>query len=296
MVVTGMGGVTDAFPEYAQELLERIGHALRYRKPVVMFGQGVGPLELPELRSKATAVLPRVHLIALREGKFGVPLLRSLGVDTNRVMVTGDDAIEMAIPNRSKQAGTGFGVNLRAAGYAEVDPGFVSQCRTVLQHAAGALSAPMVPVPISTVPGEEDIITIRSIIDGYHVSSRCDVHIDTPAKVIRQIQSCRIVFTGSYHAAVFALALGVPVVCLAKSNYYRDKFLGLAELFGTGCQVIMAREQDWQPRLASALKIAWRTADEIKPHLLEAAERQLLLSRAAYRKAYELLSADTCRP
>jgi len=117
--------------------------------------------------------------------------------------------------------------------------------------------------------------------------------VDTPFKVLYQIKSCRLVFAGSYHAAVFALSLGVPVVCLARSHYYRDKFLGLAELFGTGCIVILAREPNWKPLLANALESAWHSVDEVKPHLLAAAKRQVLLSRAAYQRVFEILSATT---
>jgi colanic acid/amylovoran biosynthesis protein len=295
MVVAGMGALTDAFPEYTWGLLDRIEQALGYRKPVVIVGQGIGPLENPELRSKAMAVLPRVSFIAVRERRSGIPLLSSLGVDPDRVMVTGDDAIEMAISAGPARAGMGFGVSLRVAAYAEVDLGFVSQCREVLQSAARTFGAPMVPVPISRTPGEEDALTIQWIMAEYSEASNGGMNVDTPLKVIDQIKSCRIVFTGAYHAAVFALSLGVPAICLAKSDYYRDKFLGLAEWFGTGCEVILAHEPDWLPKLANALEKAWRTADEVKPYLLAAAERQLVLSRAAYQKVYDIVTANTCR-
>jgi polysaccharide pyruvyl transferase WcaK-like protein len=295
LVVTGMGGITDAFPEYAWGLLDRIETALRYGKPVAMLGQGMGPLEHPELRSKATAVLPHVGFIALREGRAGIPLLQSLGVDPDRVVVTGDDAIEIAVSAGSAQLGSGLGVNLRAATYAEVDFELVAQCREVLQGAARTFGAPIVPVPISTVSGEEDALTIQHLMSEYAGGLNCRMDVDSPLKVIGQVMLCRIVFAGSYHAAVFALSLGVPVVCFAQSNYYRDKFLGIAELFGSGCRIILAREPNWQHKLANALDEAWRTADEVKPHLLSAADRQLSLSRAAYQRVYHLVTSNTQR-
>ena len=39
-------------------------------------------------------------------------------------------------------------------------------------------------------------------------------------QVVRMAGRCRTVFTGSYHAAVFALAQGTPVVAIAASPYY----------------------------------------------------------------------------
>jgi polysaccharide pyruvyl transferase WcaK-like protein len=291
MVVTGMGGVTDAFPGYAQGLLERIEQALALKKPVFMLGQGIGPLDRPELRSKAAAVLPRVTFIALREGRSGIPLLRSLGVAPQRMMVTGDDAIELADASGFANGGRGLGVNLRFAEYAETDSTFVSECGEILQRSARKFEAPMVPIPISSVPGEEDAVTIQLLTAGYSESSDGGIEVNTPFRVINQIKSCRIVFAGSYHAAVFALSLGVPVVCLAKSHYYRDKFLGLAELFGAGCIVILGREPNWKSHLANALERAWHGADQLKPLLLAAAERQLLLSRSAYQRVFEIVSA-----
>jgi len=293
MVVTGMGGITDAFPEYAWGLLERIEQALTFGKPVVLLSQGMGPLECPELRSKAAAVLQRVPFIALREGRSGIPLLRSLGVAPSCMMVTGDDAIELANSCGLANGGRGLGVNLRVAAYADTDSTFASECGHILQRAARKFEAPIVPVPISAVPGEEDANTIRLITAGYSDCSIGGLRVDTPLKVLYQIKSCRLVFAGSYHAAVFALSLGVPVVCLARSHYYRDKFLGLAELFGTGCIVILAREPNWKPLLANALESAWHSVDEVKPHLLAAAKRQVLLSRAAYQRVFEILSATT---
>ena len=57
-------------------------------------------------------------------------------------------------------------------------------------------------------------------------------------KVIKQTARCRVVVTGAYHAAVFALAQGIPVVCLSNSPYYLAKFQGLEDLFGSGCTIV----------------------------------------------------------
>jgi polysaccharide pyruvyl transferase WcaK-like protein len=52
------------------------------------------------------------------------------------------------------------------------------------------------------------------------------------------VSRCRVVVTGSYHAGVFALAQGIPVVATAASRYYHDKFSGLADLFGGGGDIV----------------------------------------------------------
>jgi polysaccharide pyruvyl transferase WcaK-like protein len=290
MVVTGMGGITDAFPEFALGLLKRIEAALRCNKLVIMFGHGIGPLQDAELRSLAMAILPYVAFISLREGRSGVPLLRSLGVAPEHIMVTGDDAIEMAVCSQTARVGKSLGVNLRAATYAAVDAPFIAQCGAVLRTVAKTHAVRMVPVPISMVPGEEDANTIRQLMSGSSDPPDAGIDIDSPLMVIGQIKSCRVIFTGSYHAAVFALSSGVPAVCLARSAYYCDKFLGLAEQFGIGCEVVLGTQIDWPTKLTDALERAWRSADEVRPQLFAAANRQVKLSREAYQRAYELVT------
>ena len=79
--------------------------------------------------------------------------------------------------------------------------------------------------------------------------------------MIRQIQRCRLVVTGSYHAGVFALASGIPVVGLAKSSYYRDKFLGLADMFAVGCETVTLDESDCPTSLRDAIHGFMRLPD-----------------------------------
>jgi colanic acid/amylovoran biosynthesis protein len=103
------------------------------------------------------------------------------------------------------------------------------------------------------------------------------------------------VVTGSYHAGVFALAQGISVVGLAKSQYYKDKFLGVADQFGIGCEVILLDgEQLWE-KLIISINNAWRSSEEVRPQLLESAKRQIDLGHTAYRKIYQLVESRRLR-
>jgi polysaccharide pyruvyl transferase WcaK-like protein len=289
MVVSGMGGVTDAFRDYAIALLERLDLALQAGIPVVMVGQGIGPLQDPALRAKAEAVLPRVAFISLREGRASYPLLQSLGVSSDRIMTTGDDAIEMAYRLRPPRLGSGLGINLRLATYSAVDRQLVAQFRQLLQDLARLQEATLIPAPISNKPGEADADTIGYIMSGYEKRSCAAVDSGSLFGVIDNIKECRVVISGSYHAAVFALSQGIPAIGIANSEYYIDKFLGLADQFGPGCDVIVLRDRDWQSKLATGLDRAWQSADEVRPQLLAAADRQVASSQTAYQKIYELV-------
>ncbi|MBW8769772.1 MAG: polysaccharide pyruvyl transferase family protein [Gemmatimonadetes bacterium] len=280
VIVTGMGGVTDAFSEFATGLLDTLALATHAGRYTAMIGQGFGPLEDPQLRALASAVLPRVDLIAVREERASVPLLLSLGVSRERIVVTGDDTLEPAYRIRTDHLGDEIGVNLRIADYAGVGTSIVPAVQTALGNVARHQGAELVPVPISRVPGEADLDSIRMLIGDTDTSAVEGS--DRPEDAMRMVHRCRVVVTGSYHSAVFALASGVPAVGLAGSPYYEDKFKGLSDLFGDGCQTLMVDEPDLAGRLEQTTEQMFAHADELRPAILQATERQIGLGRAAF--------------
>jgi polysaccharide pyruvyl transferase WcaK-like protein len=306
-VATGGGYITDAFEYHAMRALDTIRIVKRRGKPAVIVGQGLGPIRSPALRANATAALPMVDLIALREHRAAAPLLDRLGVDAARVVTTGDDAIELSYDARDTDLGAGIGVNLRVAFYAEVDRTVIERARAALHDAGEAYGVPLLPVPISHVEGESDVETLRLLLAGVEAEcggSECAYapppgplpdaadggsRLVTPLDVIRQVGRCRLVVTGSYHAGVFALSQGIPVVALARSAYYRDKFLGLADQFSVGCEVIRLDDDTLRSKLRHAIDHTWRTAENVRPHLLRAAARQIELGHATYRRLCELV-------
>ena len=128
----------------------------------------------------------------------------------------------------------------------------------------------------------------RLLLAGHDDASDGGATLDTPQRVIEQVSRCRVVLTGAYHAAVFALAQGIPVVCLADSELYVDKFAGLADGFGTGCTIVPVRQGDLAGRLEGALAAAWDAAPRPHAPLRAAAERQAERSREAYARFFAL--------
>jgi polysaccharide pyruvyl transferase WcaK-like protein len=290
VAVAGMGGITDAFTVYALGVLSTLDLAIRHGVPTAMMGQGIGPLSDSALRARAVQVLPRVDWIALREGRAGLPLLRALGVPGERVCTTGDDAIELAVGQGGGDApGWGLGVNLRASDYSGVNDDIIASVRLGVQRAGVRVHAQLLAVPISRATGEEDAATIRRLVGGYEAVLDEGFSIDTPQAVVEQIKRCRVVVTGSYHAGVFALACGIPVVGLARSTYYLDKFFGLAEQFGCGCEVVILDDADVPDRIDAAIRRLWAEAEELRADLRTAAERQIAEGRAAYQHLRSLV-------
>jgi colanic acid/amylovoran biosynthesis protein len=111
-----------------------------------------------------------------------------------------------------------------------------------------------------------------------------------PDDVARLCGECRVVLTGSYHAAVFALAQGTPVVAIAASRYYEQKFFGLRDLFGTGCHVVEAGDE-LTGRLGTALESAWASSGDVTVALRTVARELVERSRQAYERLRALGAA-----
>ncbi|MDZ8077970.1 MAG: polysaccharide pyruvyl transferase family protein [Nostoc sp. DcaGUA01] len=295
VVASGGGYITDVFQTSAILALDTLGLASRLGKPTAMLGHGLGPLWKQNSLTKAKAVLPFVNVISLREKRAGIPLLKSMGISQERVFTTGDDAIELAYKARCLELGNGIGANLRVSKYSSISLTILEIVRSALQEVAKSQDAQLIAAPISRFyyKGYEDSdsMTIQKLLNGYENTADAGQYLDTPSKVIEQIGQCRVVVTGSYHAGVFALAQGIPVVCLAKSEYYIDKFLGLADQFGIGCTVVLLNDRHLREKLIISIDAAWKSAEHIRPQLLDAAKKQIQLGHDAYKRVYELVQS-----
>lgn len=288
VVASGGGYLTDSFPAHAYATLETLDLAMRMGKPVALLGQGIGPLERPSLRGYASRVLPGARGIGLREGLVGPQILREMGVPAERVLVTGDDAIELAFAPDAP-LGEAIGINLRLTDYSQVGEQTLETVRAALHQGAQRHGAALAPVPISFYPKSADSQAICELLRGFDDSSDGGATFTTPAHVIEAVARCRIVVTGSYHAAVFALSQGISVVGLAHSAYYVGKFNGLAHQFGPGCQTVLLNQDDAPQRLKSAIDLAWDEAPTHRPSLLSAARRQIEQSQAFYEQLRSLV-------
>lgn len=294
LVVAGGGGyVTDTWWWHAAGVLSLLSLAQRLGKPTAMFGQGIGPVRHRPLRAQAGAVLPKLTVLGLREGRTGPGLALSLGVPPGVMTVTGDDALEL-IGDTAAAEGKALGVNVRVAGYAGVDAAAAAAVGDLVLAVAAALEAPVVALPVSRYTADADIRALLALPHG-RTPNRTDIvltDIASPAALVSATASCRAIVTGSYHAAVFGLAQGVPVVCLAKSSYYHAKFDGLRALFPGACFMVSLDAADCAVSLSSAIRQAWDL-----PAAARAAARDTAIRlRDAGREAYAQFRAEVENP
>jgi polysaccharide pyruvyl transferase WcaK-like protein len=283
VMASGGGYFSDMFPEHACGLLDTLAGAEHFGVATAIMGAGFEEVRNPELRAKAAAVLPRVDFIGCREGLHAPSILQSFGVSPRQIHVVGDEAIAIAHEARPSHLGSGIGVNLRQAEYSGVSHDLVAAIAPVLAAMSKRYSAPLLPIPISMF-GPSDCESIRGLISPHNPNTDGGATLDTLAKLLAQVSHCRIVVTGSYHAAVFALSQGISTIGLARSLHYSTKLGGLRAEFGDGCTMVPLDSPNLPAELAAAINAAWQSADSHRPRLLESARNQIATCDAAYRR------------
>ena len=294
VVVSGGGVLTDAFKDNALGILATLDMAQQQSTPTAMFGQGLGPITMADIRARAAAVLPGVRLIGVRERRASLEVLQSLGVNLDRATVTGDDALELVLQTRRQMTpkpptAAAIGVNIRVTSYSHINTTHVAIIREALDAASTAHGATLVPIPIAH-RNQMDVNAIRELLGRLFVETAGGAAAPySPRAVIETIGGCRLVVTGSYHGAVFALGQGIPAVALASSQYYIEKMMGLADQFGHGCYVVRLDRAGAAPHIADSIARAWQQAETLQPTLVRRAEDQVRQSRAAYTRLKEMV-------
>ncbi len=291
VMMCGQGSINDDLKPHARQGLGLLNWAQQLGIPTVVMDQGIGPLEDPQLVALARNTLPRAKLITIREGPMGAAVLSKLGVSSARVRVTGDAAVELARRLTPDKLGTGIGLSVRNVPYAKIGRDLIEVLQPVIHSYAREHRAPLVAIPIMRGTQVPDTVSIEEVFRGYEGETRSGAELVTPESTAAAAHACRIVVTTTYHAAVFALSQGVPAVCLANSEYYSGKFNGLADQFGVGCTVVMLNSPDVVQQLESAMRKSWHSAENVRRHLLDSADRQIETSRSAYEELRLLQSA-----
>ncbi|NJC98961.1 MAG: hypothetical protein C3F07_17220 [Anaerolineales bacterium] len=293
-VPTGGGYLCDSDKRFLFSLFDRLEAAQARGVLTVMVGQGIGPLEDLELRKRASEVLPKLDYLLTREEKLTRPLLESLGVPPEKVLMTGDDAIEPAYLARKDRLGNGIGLSLRVAAYTDFHRVHIHAIRPVILAAAKRYNAELVSAPIDSNDADKEYVA--ELMRGYRRTFSSWRKFESTSAVIERISRCRIMVTGTFHGAVFAISQGIPVIGLANSVEYRNKISGLAAEFGEeGCQVLMLKDENLEENLRKAIDFAWSSAERLRPQLLEAAKRQIEMGHDAYQKIFSLVEARRSR-
>jgi polysaccharide pyruvyl transferase WcaK-like protein len=293
VVASGGGYLTDTWWWHAAGVLSVLRQAQSLGKPTAMFGQGIGPLRGRAVRAMACMVLPRLAALGLREEVTGLGLALAFGARRDVITVTGDEAIEV-IPDLAPADAIALGFNIRAADYSGIGREAAAAIGNCVVAAAHELGAPIVGLPVSRYPTTSDRDAIGKCLESGQPGIGVAVpDLSSPAQLMSASAGCRAVVTGSYHAAVYSLAQGVPTVCVSKSRYYDVKFAGLAAFFPEACQVVSLIDDDPAHSLRRGILTAWHLPAAARSAARGSAVRQRTSGRLAYERLR--LSIDSPR-
>ncbi len=115
----------------------------------------------------------------------------------------------------------------------------------------------MIPIPINCHKNENsDLRSISRALQDHFILDNWQNDL-TADSIIERVSRCRVVVTGNYQAAVFALAQGIPIVAVAATAYYRNKFQGLANQFQGGFRIVFLEDVFAKGKLSFHLECAW---------------------------------------
>jgi Polysaccharide pyruvyl transferase len=294
-VCSGGGFVNDSFPLHASGVLAALRSMQRRGVMTAMLGQGYGPLANPPLVELAGTVIPQLTLISLR-GSQGAQAVSGLRGGRGEPVVTGDDALELAGAGRLA-VGPALGVNLRATAYTGLESGLAGQIASVVAAAAAGAGMPMRGLPISWHRDGEDWRALAGAFGADSVVARTGRLVRDITSLAAAVADCRIVVTSSYHAAVFALARGIPAVGISSTPYYDGKFGGLRELYGPRAVSVLAVSQaGWPDRMRSLVRAAVELDDGARAAVAERSAELASMSRGVYEALFELVESSSARP
>jgi len=294
-VCSGGGFVNDSFLLHATGVLAALHSMQRRGVPTAMLGQGYGPLANPPLAELAGRVIPQLNLISLR-GPQGQQTVSGLRGWRGEPVVTGDDALELAGAGRVA-AGPALGVNLRATAYTGLGSGLAGQIASVAAAAAAETGMPMRGLPISWHRGGEDWRALAGAFGADSVVARTGRLVRDITSLAAAVADCRIVVTSSYHAAVFALARGIPALGISSTPYYDGKFGGLRQLYGPRAISVLAVSQaGWPDRMRSLVRAAVELDNDARAAVAERSAELASMSRGVYEALFELVESRSARP
>jgi polysaccharide pyruvyl transferase WcaK-like protein len=293
-VCSGGGFVNDNFLLHASGVLAALRSVQRRGQVTAMLGQGYGPLTSQVLRDLAAQVIPQLALISLR-GSHGQQAVSELRAGRAAPVVSGDDALELAGAGRLA-AGSALGVNLRATAYTGLQPGLASQIAPVIKAVAAPTGMPLRGLPISWHAGGEDWKALAGAFGADSAVARTGWSVRDISSLTEAVAACQVVITSSYHAAVFALARGIPVLGISSTPYYDGKFGGLRDLYGPRAVSVLGLSQGgWPDRLRHLVHAAIELDLGARAAMAQRSVELVSVSRSVYASLFDFVESSAVK-
>lgn len=286
VLIAGGGNLADPWPDLVA-WRTAVAVAARARGvPVVVSGQGIGPV--------SDDVLPMLALLVRSATAFAVrdagshALLVEHGLADARTAMVGDDALGLAVDvadararlaARGLAAGTPLvGFQVRVAGYVGCSRATLLELARSVDTLAAARGATVLGVPMNEQPPQPESalqLELRAVLPRRRARWMLADAGDDAIAAAAAVKTCAALVTCSFHAALFALEAGIPTALVASTEYYARKADALRQAFGLPSPIAVApdasaehlgatldalRTRPWTPAVSSAAVDAWLDA------------------------------------
>ncbi len=283
VVLSGGGFINGEFPQVAFATVYLSSFAVALGKRVAWFGQGVGPACDARVKRLLRRLLPKLEVLTVRDAASLRLVRDEVPAASGQWVMAGDDAMAVTRVAARPELGDTLGFGVRVAAYSGWSaPELQALAERVSAWAEGQ-AIRIRCVSISFGAGESDQEAADRSFAKQPAYDANPIACDLDALLTR-VQQCRVVVTGTYHAAVFALGQGIPVVALARNPYYRQKFAGLSDQFGEACTLLSQEELGQPDRVLGAIARAWDQGPTWRAGCLDRADELIAASRAAYAR------------
>ncbi|MCE5315309.1 MAG: polysaccharide pyruvyl transferase CsaB [Armatimonadota bacterium] len=255
LVISGGGSLLQDVTSVrsAQYYLSVLKLAQHFKRPTMIYAQGIGPLNTPSIRRSAAKILNRVKVITVRDEDSRV-LLKSIGVTTPEVRVTADPSF-MVEPD------------LAGAG-AVLDELGLSGQELIGVSLRSWMGNKWLPAAIDAISAACDELGVTPVVIPMQESEdaevgdalKCGVQMRgvRNVSVIKGIvASCGVVVGMRLHSLIFAADVGVPVVPIA----YDPKVTAFARAISS--EIGMDVTSLDKGHLKDSIIRAWRDREEL---------------------------------
>ena len=235
---------------------------------VMVYANGIGPVNRPKNRENAKAALSEADFITLRE-ENSLEELKQLGIPLKRVLVTADPALTIS-PSPQEQAdrllvqcGVKKGdslIGISVRGWKNCRPDFAAQVAAALDNVCKAHGLHPLFMPLKF---PEDVQTARQVAAKMSIKGSIITKRYSAEDFIAAAGKCRIMLAMRLHSLIYAADVYVPTVGIA----YDPKVSGFMRYLGM--DDFVPAETLSQSELECALVRVLDNEEQIRAHLKE---------------------------
>lgn len=214
-----------------------------FRKPIVISGQGIGPLDSRYGGRLLRSSLRHVDTVTLRDRANSEAFLRRIGVRGPTLRSVGDDSLGLEPAPRCEaedviaQAGLDpgeaiFGLQVRLTTWHTREVlGYAEAIAAIADHLVGRFGVKVLLIPSEfklpqTWDDRDHCYHVRRLMSRWREAAV--IHSEITPAVCKALPQCCLMFLATaYHPSVFAIQAPVPVISLYAGQYHSLRIQGL---------------------------------------------------------------------